>query len=368
MCLFDFRNPNPKSPVVTTTKTSLTTPNITDFFKVVWEKNSPFLFNSTLTFLLSTGNIVVGVGWGTVYLIDKNNGILINEIKYNETGCAGSPSQKLTVDVNGNYLVIGCDKIIYAISLEGKGELLWSQVLSDIVNSVSTNGEKIVAGCADGRVHVLSKDGSLSFSKFFGRDPVVDVEIADASSYAAIGTINGKLYLMDINNGKVVWQYELEYPVGDLTVSPAGDVIVVGSVDDNVYFFENGNLAWKSYVGGDVCKVLYSPKYGTVFAGTCEDRKDNSVTAINSKGLVVSQIIFTGLQVLSADTDANLVIAGDRYHSTLYFFDSSGNFLGKYKLDGQLGGLRQGDLIMDLGLDNLVLTEDGDLVAYLFWV
>ncbi len=339
-CLFDLNNPNPDK--ASTTISSSTTKD--SEFKLLWENTEHIV---ELSHLFSYENYVVGVGYRGLHIFDKNSGIQLNQIELN---CL----QKLTADINGDYLAIGCDKVIYAISLENKGEVLWSQVLSDIINSVSTNGEKIVAGCADGRVHVLSRDGGKSFSKFLGKDPVVDVEIADASSYVAIGTINGRIYLMDINKGEIVWQYELEYPIGDLTVSPAGDVIVVGSIDDNVYFFENGNLAWKAYVGGDVCKVLYSPKYGTVFAGTCEDRKDNSVTTINSKGLVVSQITASDyIQSLTLNEEETLAAAGSRGH--IYIFSGEGSFLTTYKT---------GDYTSMVF--SLTFLDTGDLVASMY--
>jgi outer membrane protein assembly factor BamB len=57
-----------------------------------------------------------------------------------------------------------------------------------------------------------------------------------AGEKVVVGSLDGRLYIVDLNDGKELWSYEIGAP---LFSSPAvdGGIIVIGSDDGRIYAF-----------------------------------------------------------------------------------------------------------------------------------
>jgi|GEM_PF-6337301 len=114
--------------------------------------------------------------------------------------------------------------------------------------------------------------------------PILSISISSNGNYIVAGSANGKVYLLN-KEGKIVWGRNLGW-VWSLDTSDAADYIVVSS-GNNVYFFSNSGIGyplhWISHVTfrGDVLSVAISSDGSYVAAGSDDGKVYFLSSAVN---------------------------------------------------------------------------------------
>lgn len=65
-----------------------------------------------------------------------------------------------------------------------------------------------------------------------------------AGVHVIAGSNDGYFYALDLSKGEEVWRYEVGAPV-KTAPAVAGDYVLIGADDGNVYCFKNGKAAPK---------------------------------------------------------------------------------------------------------------------------
>ncbi|NLF38880.1 PQQ-binding-like beta-propeller repeat protein [bacterium] len=102
-------------------------------------------------------------------------------------------------------------------------------------SSPAVDGERVVAGARDARVHCVNrKDGTRRW--VFHTQGDVDSSPVLCGPYVVVGSNDGRVYVLDADTGLCAWQYEIGAAVSS---SPAvtGGMIIVGADDGRVYAF-----------------------------------------------------------------------------------------------------------------------------------
>lgn len=178
--------------------------------EIVWRSQleyrihtSPAIYDS----LLFVGD------WGSnIYCLDISNGNQVwsyttgrDTTTYIWLGIQSSP----TVDENAIY--IGSrDGKVYSFK-KGTGEILWTQdkeSTSWMPSTAAYDEENIYCGSSDSFsfFSINKKDGEINYSTKTGAYTFSSPSIDNEMAY--IGSANGKLYCIDLNNGAVHWEFE----------------------------------------------------------------------------------------------------------------------------------------------------------------
>ena len=105
---------------------------------------------------------------------------------------------------------------------------------------IGHDGEKIVAGCRDGKFFYVDNIGIKNgdYSTTLSDRPICGVALSEDGFLVAAGSFDGQLYLTN-NKGKCFWKYQTYGEVWATSVSRDGAHICVGSGDRCLYFFNN---------------------------------------------------------------------------------------------------------------------------------
>jgi len=136
----------------------------------------------------------------------------------------------------------GTNKLLYF----DKSGFLWNYLTEGKIQAISqsSNGDYFAGGTVNGTLYLLNKNGDLLW-KYNTNALISGIEIFPQEQYIAVSTVNnykfGKLYLFDLN-GNILW----EYPGSFRSISRAGDKIIAGSFDGNIYLFNKEGFPQKT--------------------------------------------------------------------------------------------------------------------------
>jgi len=184
--------------------------------------------------------------------------------------------------------------------------------------------------------------------KFTGN--VTGVSISLGGNYIAVGCKNNKIYYLN-NKGKLLWTYNTEFPIKNISVFENGDSIVATG-DNNDFFTPEG----KFYALNSKGEILQSTKCASINSFSfSEDGKYLAITVPRNLGncdgiyfykdgnLLWEHITALGSQgesTVSISSDGNYIAVGmknpdmfDR-KGGIYLLNSTGKIIWKYIISG----------------------------------
>jgi len=145
---------------------------------------------------------------------------------------------------------------------------------------------------------------------------------------------------------KFVWEYNLSQRVTDVDVSSNGKYVVIGSLDDHLYYLRNGSLIWRYNTRGDVVGVGISDDGTKVSVASKSNRAYFFTHANRTLGVSSYTKKFRygiSLEVMAAASDGKFVITAPSYNETstdeeyrndiVYVYDSDGEEKETYETD-----------------------------------
>ena len=144
-------------------------------------------------------------------------------------------------DLGFPSLYIGTQSgILYRVNKD-TGAILWSSDLSSpLLSSPSLIQSYVLIGSSDGYLHCIrSADGS-SIWKFKTAGKIWASPLLTKGLKVFVGSLDSHIYYLDILTGQLLWKF----PTMDMIDSSpclAGGMLLVGSRDGYLYFFDKGN-------------------------------------------------------------------------------------------------------------------------------
>lgn len=155
-----------------------------------------------------------------------------------------------------NVCFIGSDDgTIYAVSLSN-GRLMWTyDIAAPVRCRPFVSNELVIAGCESGDVVGLTLSGQRKWS-YRTKKSVLAGPIVDDEGNCFIGSTDGFMYALDVNNGFNSWRFRTNGPICASPVERKG-FLYFSSADGNVYCLnaQNAREKWrfssdKPFVGG----------------------------------------------------------------------------------------------------------------------
>lgn len=176
---------------------------------------------------------------GTLYILDMETG---KEVKKIEVGAY--IGNNIAVDKGIAYITHYGNKVVaYALA---DGAKLWEYSDRDFPYYAApavTDGWVVAAG-RDKRVRGLERQKGEEKWVFRTRGDVDSSPLICAGEHAIFGSNDGFFYALSLSKGEEVWRYEIGAPV-KAAPAVAGDYVLIGSDDGNIYCFKNGKAAEK---------------------------------------------------------------------------------------------------------------------------
>ncbi|MCM8788248.1 MAG: WD40 repeat domain-containing protein [Candidatus Omnitrophica bacterium] len=270
----------------------------------------------------------------------------------------------------------------------------WAYETSDEITAlaVAENGNRIISGCKDGRVYILTRGGGI-YRVFRQQDEIVQVAISPEGNYCAWASIDGKIAMADGNKiiiekkvknlvraisigeygkfwayaidnkiyyldakGEVFWTRDLPDWVSSIKISQNCSWLIAGTASGDFFVYTSeGNLAWNMRFSGAVEKIHISPEIGYASAGL----KNNLIHLISIDGTEILK--FTpgdNVRFLTFNQDIIDVLTGI-WNQWYYFPDAERKRMWYFSIDKSV---KAADAAM---LRNFyVLAKGKSLLAY----
>ena len=320
---------------------------------ILWQWSSS---SSVLATAVTSDGKYVAVGSGSDVYFLQGNGSVLWVFKVGDT------IKDVAITPDGSLVVVGSiDHEVYAF--DRNGNLLWVGTTKWEVWSVavSDDGRYVVAGSRDSFVYLFDGVTGALLWKYppSGGIPsdagVLDVEIS--GDYIAAGTQDGKLYLLT-TNGTLLWSHIISGDIKEIALSANAGYIAVGSYSDCVYLFDrSGNLLWAYNTGNDVGTVAITSDGNEVFAGNW----NGHVYKLNRSGKLLweKNLNNGGIIRVLTTLDGQYALAGTQ-RGLVVLFDSEGNVI----LANSLGS-RVWDIALARESENVVVGTDAGKVYYM---
>ncbi len=198
--------------------------------------------------LLWDDAVYIGSLSGDLFALDAHTGDVIwtfetdNSI-YGSANWARIPDSRAVNIFVGSY-----DNRLYCLDA-ATGELKWKVETDNYINGApATDGQVVIFGGCDEILHVVSaEDGSEQAEVWAGSYIPGSAALKDGRAY--VGHYDNKLICVDIQQQKVLWEYEDREDGGPFFASPAvgQDRVVIGSRDEFLHCVdrESGERIWK---------------------------------------------------------------------------------------------------------------------------
>jgi outer membrane protein assembly factor BamB len=174
---------------------------------------------------------------GTLYILDMEKG---TEVKKIEVGAY--IGNNIAVDKGVAYITHYGNKVVaYALS---DGAKLWEygdREFPYYAAAAVTDGWVVAAG-RDKRVRGLDRQKGEEKWVFRTRGDVDSSPLICAGAQLLFGSNDGFFYAANLSTGEEVWRYEVGAPV-KAAPAVAGDFVLIGADDGNIYCFKNGKAA-----------------------------------------------------------------------------------------------------------------------------
>ena len=106
---------------------------------------------------------------------------------------------------------------------------------------MSADGEYIVVGNheEDNRLYLFNKDSSTPLWYYNATNNINAVSISKDGEYIVAGTHDHKIHFFDKDSNIPLWTYATGYVMYGVSISADGKYMVGGGLDDNLYTFKN---------------------------------------------------------------------------------------------------------------------------------
>ncbi len=178
--------------------------------------------------------VVFGGCDGTLYVLDIATG---NEVKKIEVGAYIGNNVAVS---KGVAYVAHYGNRIAAFSFEdGTKKWEFGEREFPYYAAPAVSSTWVVAASRDKRVYGLDREKGEEKWVFRTRGEMDSSPVICADAHAILGSGDGFFYALDLSKGEEVWRYEIGAPV-KAAPAVAGDFVLVGADDGNVYCFKNG--------------------------------------------------------------------------------------------------------------------------------
>ncbi len=264
--------------------------------------------------LILKGTVYVGSLDGMFYAIDSRTGT----VRWtHETGnrIAGSANWVSAVSGKGYWILIGSyDNILYCVDAD-TGKRVWQYETENFINGAPSlyekDGQQVVFGGCDAYVHLVSvENGTLSLKIHAGSYIAASAAVYGGCAY--LGHYGNRLISVDLERGRILWEYGDDDEGGAFFSSPAvtEERVIAGSKDWKVHCVDrrNGKRIWTFAAGGEVdsspviCgdKVAVGSTDGFVYMLKLEDGKELWSYEIG-EGITSSPAVAQGMVIIGSD-------------------------------------------------------------------
>jgi outer membrane protein assembly factor BamB len=198
----------------------------------LWEYETANYVNGAAA--IFDGKTAFGGCDGTLYILDMLTG---KEEKKVDVGAY--IGNNIAADKGVAYLSHYGNKV-EAFAL-GDGARLWQYGERDFpfYAAPAVNAQWVIAGVRDRRVYGLERQKGEQKWTFKTQGDVDSSPLICADKHVIFGCNDGFFYAAELSNGQEAWRYEIGAPV-KAAPAVAGDFILIGADDGNVYAFKNG--------------------------------------------------------------------------------------------------------------------------------
>lgn len=183
---------------------------------------------------------------------------------------------------------------IYFLDRE-TGQPLWQASMRNIGDSVAIYGGSTIrpiAGNRDSQVILYSPEGTVLWTASLA-DDVLSVAVNNRGTNVVVGTLDGKVTMLNGANADIIWQIELPNEIScnararssciHVDISGEGDRVLVGTFNGDVYLLDgaNGEVLQSQSAGAPISSVSLSKDSQTLLFATREGlvRSINTVAA-----------------------------------------------------------------------------------------
>ena len=234
--------------------------------------------------LVHNGVVYIGSTDGFLYALDKNSGKLF--WKY-ETGgeIMGAANQADRPDSNDSVIIIGSyDNFVHCVNAE-TGEKIWKFETQNYVNGVPTiyNQKYVVFGGCDSVLYIVDLENGKLVRSVEVEAPIAgSVSVSDGVGY--VGNMERAVMAFDLKTGNVVWNYRHKnFPYfSSPAVTP--DQVLIGGRDKGLHCINriSGKQTWRFSARGRidsspvVCndKVVFGSMDGKLYVISLKDGKE----------------------------------------------------------------------------------------------
>ena len=189
-------------------------------------------------------SIFVGSDDCSLYALDLDGNLLwkakLNGKIRSSSPCISSDVQSYNDPVFPSLYIGTQSGILYRINKD-TGTILWSSDLrSPLLSSPSSIQSYVLIGSTDGYIHCVRTTDGSSVWKFKTAGKIWASPLLTKGLNVIVGSLDSHIYYLDILTGQLLWKF----PTMDMIDSSpclAGGMLLVGSRDGYVYFFDQGD-------------------------------------------------------------------------------------------------------------------------------
>ncbi|MFC1557949.1 PQQ-binding-like beta-propeller repeat protein [candidate division KSB1 bacterium] len=249
----------------------------------VWEFNTEDDIEAPPLLLDKT--IYIGNLSGSFFALDAFSGQI--KWKYEISGeIMGSANWAAVSNSFKKLVLVGSyDTKMYCFDAE-TGELKWTYETDYYINGApATDGQHVVFGGCDEKLHIISVvDGTKKGEVWAGSYIAGSAALVDNRAY--VGHYGSKLVCIDLNEQKIVWEYEDKENKSEFFSSPAvgKNRVVIGSRDHFLHCVDRntGQNIWKFRTRDEIDsspvivndKVVFGSTDGRLYILNLEDGKE----------------------------------------------------------------------------------------------
>lgn len=330
---------------------------------VAWKTSVSEAGRYIFTPAISGGSVFAAGSGGDLRRIDQANGKTLWQV---DTKAALSGG----VGVSENMVLVGTAKgSVLAYDLDGKP--LWdSKVSSEVLSAPQASGEFVVVRSGDSRIFGLdARDGSRRWEYQMTPPPLTlraNPGVVIVEGFVIAGMPAGKLVVLNLTNGGLVWETVVAAPKGDNELERITDIAGAPLV-------ETGRVCAVTFQGRAACyetlkgSQIWARPASSVGSLAADDL---SVYLAEDTGSVVALDRNTGTSVWKQDklsyrnlssplAARDFIVVGDFEGQVHFLKFEDGSFAARIATDG--GGIAAAPRLIDGKV--LVQTRNGGLFA-----
>ncbi len=232
--------------------------------KILWAKNYKIPFRSNIK--ITKNYLITSNQDNNLIFFDKNNGNILRLVPTEENIVKNQFINNISLNEN-NLFFLNSFGSLYSVNLKNF-ELNW---FINLKNNLDTNTLNLFSGSQivnkDGKIAISSNqntyiidsiNGSVLYKKNFSNivRPII------YNDYIFYLTENNFLICMNINDGKLIYSYELDQIVANFLNSTKKKIIIKSFLimNNDIYIFLENSYILKLKISGDLFKIEKLPK------------------------------------------------------------------------------------------------------------